>query len=173
MNRWNPRGKPQETKVRTRCPRTELGNHGSSLKLRCEESLQVGGLLSIIFILIPFYFFCQVSVEVEERSRVVRSQRGSFRRVSPFLVFNNTSNFLQTRRKKEIERERDNRSSGDAPTRYPRSQNAVSDHYTEQTKSKTPLWPNIHPHWAITRHESLLPLLEKGIKKLNFWESEI
>ena len=34
-----------------------------------------------------FFFFCQVPVKVEERSRAMRSQRGSFRGVSPFSVF--------------------------------------------------------------------------------------
>ena len=60
------------------------------LSLGCVESLQVGGLLSIIFILIlVFLLYSGVRwpVEIEERSRAVRSQRGSFRSVSPMLVF--------------------------------------------------------------------------------------
>ena len=48
--------------------------------LGCDESLQVGGLLSIIFILIPFFLFFsgvrRLPIKVEGRSRVVWSQRG-------------------------------------------------------------------------------------------------
>ena len=59
--------------------------------LECDESLQIGGLLSIIFIRIPVFFpfsgVHRLPIKVEECSRAMRSQKGSFWRVSPFSHF--------------------------------------------------------------------------------------